>query len=119
MADPVREPMATGAPVCAARVEHGLAHAEPGQHVKGMPKSRRAVPPEPTPAPAGLASLLPTIRPQLASVRAAPPVGDRWLHEIKFDGYRTMAYVEQGDVRLITRNGLDWTRHYGHLASAF
>ena len=77
------------------------------------------LPPEPTPAPAGLASLLPTIRPQLAYVRAAPPLGDRWLHEIKFDGYRTMAYVEQESVRLITRNGLDWTRHYGHLASAF
>jgi bifunctional non-homologous end joining protein LigD len=60
-----------------------------------------------------------TIRPQLASVRAAAPTGDQWLHEIKFDGYRTIAHVEQGAVRLITRSGLDWTRYYGHLAKAF
>jgi bifunctional non-homologous end joining protein LigD len=59
------------------------------------------------------------ISPQLASRRHAPPVGDRWLHEIEFDGYRTIAYVEQGQARLITRNGLDWTGYYGHLGEAF
>jgi DNA ligase D-like protein (predicted ligase) len=59
------------------------------------------------------------ISPQLATRRDVPPAGDQWLHEIKFDGYRTIVYVEQGEARLITRNGLDWTGYYGHLADAF
>ena len=41
------------------------------------------------------------------------PDGDDWLHEIKFDGYRTLARIDQGEVRLITRNGHDWTDRYG------
>ncbi|TIT41983.1 MAG: ATP-dependent DNA ligase, partial [Mesorhizobium sp.] len=39
--------------------------------------------------------------------------------EIKFDGYRTMAHVANGEVRLITRGGIDWTKRYGDLAGAF
>lgn len=45
--------------------------------------------------------------------------GTTWLHEIKFDGYRTLAFVEAGAVRLITRGGLDWTKRYGDLPKAF
>src|SRR5262245_33149961 len=59
------------------------------------------------------------IEPQLATPSSRPPGDDGWLHEIKFDGYRTMAHVSAGTVRLITRNGLDWTKRYGSLASAF
>ena len=44
-----------------------------------------------------------TVEPQLATQVPAPPDGkltrDSWLHEIKFDGYRTMAHVEDGDGR--------------------
>ena len=41
---------------------------------------------------------------------ARPPEGDGWLHEVKFDGYRIMARMDAvGGVRLITRNGNDWT----------
>lgn len=65
----------------------------------------------------------PRIEPQLASRVAKPPVDggkDRvWLHEIKFDGYRTMAHVSGGSVTLITRSGLDWTKRYRDLAGAF
>jgi DNA ligase D len=57
--------------------------------------------------------------PQLASPATAPPSGEQWLHEIKFDGYRTMAYLEGGEVRLVTRGGLDWTKRYGDLPNAF
>ena len=48
----------------------------------------------------------------------ASPDGDDWLHEIKFDGYRTLARIEGGAARLLTRTGLDWTDRYGHLARA-
>jgi DNA ligase D len=67
------------------------------------------------------------IEPQLATQAPKPPGGDepaertgeRWLHEIKFDGYRTMAHVVDGQVRLITRAGIDWTKRYGDLPQAF
>ncbi|MFD2647033.1 DNA ligase D [Devosia albogilva] len=59
---------------------------------------------------------------QLASPADEPPAPSRnarWLHEIKFDGYRTMAYLSGGSARLITRGGLDWSRRYGDLPAAF
>lgn len=67
------------------------------------------------------------IEPQLATQAPKPPgsdepaerTGERWLHEIKFDGYRTMAHVVDGQVRLITRAGIDWTKRYGDLPQAF
>ncbi|WP_296184065.1 DNA ligase D [Pseudomonas sp. UBA1879] len=48
------------------------------------------------------------LSPQLATLMDTPPEGD-WLYEIKFDGYRIMARILDGEVRLITRNGHDWT----------
>lgn len=65
------------------------------------------------------------IEPQLATQVPKPPggpledTGELWLHEIKFDGYRTMAHVTNGEVRLITRGGIDWTKRYGDLPQAF
>ncbi len=60
-----------------------------------------------------------TMKPQLATQTDTPPTGEGWLHEIKLDGYRTIAMVEDGKVRLLTRTGLDWTDKYGQLADAF
>ena len=63
---------------------------------------------------------LPTsFKPQLASPVSEPPEGKDWVHEIKFDGYRTIAIVDNGRTRLLTRNGHDWTARYGVLATAF
>lgn len=59
------------------------------------------------------------IAPQLASPRANPPTGTGWLHEIKLDGYRTLARFAEGKVRFLTRNGLNWTSRYGRLGDAF
>jgi len=53
------------------------------------------------------------IEPALATLRSKPPPGTRWLHEIKFDGYRLQAQIRDGNVRLLTRSGLDWTEKFG------
>ncbi len=58
-------------------------------------------------------------RPQLATPAMEAPKGDGWLHEIKYDGYRTLVFIDGGKVRLVTRNGHDWTSRYGALAKAF
>ncbi len=54
----------------------------------------------------------------LAMIVEAPPAGDDWLHEIKHDGYRIVARIEEGDVRLISRNGKDWTKEFPQVARA-
>lgn len=53
------------------------------------------------------------IEPQLATLAAKPPTGKRWIHEVKFDGYRLQARIEAGRVKLLTRSGLDWTKRFG------
>jgi len=58
-------------------------------------------------------STLPTfIKPQLSRLVREAPEGPDWLHEIKYDGYRMHARLDAGDVRLLTRTGLDWTQKY-------
>jgi bifunctional non-homologous end joining protein LigD len=49
---------------------------------------------------------------------AKPPQGDDWMHEAKFDGYRSQIIIEDGGVRIFTRRGLDWTAKYRDLAEA-
>jgi bifunctional non-homologous end joining protein LigD len=46
------------------------------------------------------------------------PGGDEWLHELKFDGYRILCFLRDGAVRLISRNGLNWTPRFGPIAAA-
>jgi bifunctional non-homologous end joining protein LigD len=75
------------------------------------------------PDPSGLkgarkAKLPDFLPPTLATLAAAPPAGERWLHEIKFDGYRLQARVEAGRVKLLTRSGLDWTKKFGKAVAA-
>jgi bifunctional non-homologous end joining protein LigD len=49
------------------------------------------------------------VSPQLATLIDAPPVGNDWLHEIKYDGYRAVTSVAGDRVKIYTRKGLDWT----------
>ncbi|TYC51173.1 DNA ligase D [Rhodobacterales bacterium] len=57
--------------------------------------------------------------PQLAKRVDDVPEGDDWLHETKFDGYRCLAALGKGGVRLYTRSGKDWTERYEGLPEAF
>ena len=52
------------------------------------------------------------IPPQLSQPVEKPPSGPQWLHEIKLDGYRMAARIDNGRVQLLTRTGLDWTGKY-------
>ncbi|QZH76451.1 MAG: DNA ligase D [Erythrobacter sp.] len=73
------------------------------------PKSRRK-----TAAP------LPKWRqPQLATLVDHVPAGNRWMHEIKFDGYRALVACKGREVRVYTRNGKDWTDKFAPLVSSF
>ncbi|MFZ0872779.1 MAG: DNA ligase D [Rhodanobacter sp.] len=47
-------------------------------------------------------------KPELARLRDAPPAGDEWLHEVKWDGYRILTAIADGEVRLWSRNALSW-----------
>ncbi|MDX6749058.1 DNA ligase D [Geminicoccaceae bacterium 1502E] len=58
------------------------------------------------------------VAPQLATLVEAAPRGEAWLHEIKLDGYRLLCRIEEGKVRLLSRNGQDWTRRFPAIAEA-
>jgi ATP-dependent DNA ligase len=59
------------------------------------------------------------IEPQLCKLATKAPSGAQWAHEIKLDGYRMAARIENGWVKLLTRSGLDWTAKYPATAAAF
>lgn len=62
---------------------------------------------------------LPKFRqPQLATLVDSVPAGNRWMHEIKFDGYRALIAAKGAEARVYTRNGKDWTDKFGPLADA-
>ncbi|HEX2605079.1 MAG TPA: DNA ligase D, partial [Oxalicibacterium sp.] len=59
-----------------------------------------------------------SLSPPLATLVDTPPEKDEdWLYEIKFDGYRILARIDGKDIRLITRNGNDWTHRLPHLVA--
>lgn len=56
------------------------------------------------------------IEPALATSIEKVPGGDRWLHEIKFDGYRVQVHLRDGSVKVFTRRGNDWTKRFRKIA---
>ena len=58
------------------------------------------------------------VSPQLSQLVEEPPSGPQWLHEIKLDGFRMAARIDNGRVQLLTRTGLDWTGKYPSAAAA-
>lgn len=75
----------------------------------------RSITNRPRPPPTSLPQW---IKPQLTKLVDGLPDGPSWLHEIKFDGYRLHARLDRGNVRLLTRTGLDWTHKYPVIAAA-
>jgi bifunctional non-homologous end joining protein LigD len=82
--------------------------------------SRAVVPKKRDPRQPGFDRPLPAfIRPQLAKLVTEAREGERWTHELKFDGYRMNARIDRGRVQLImARSGLDWTSKYPATAEA-
>jgi bifunctional non-homologous end joining protein LigD len=63
--------------------------------------------------------LLPTfLPPSLATLADVPPNGPQWVHEIKYDGYRIQARIDGNNIKLLTRNNLDWTGRFNSIAAA-
>jgi bifunctional non-homologous end joining protein LigD len=57
-----------------------------------------------------------TYSPMLATLDDHVPAGDDWLFEVKFDGYRALAYVGDGSARLLSRTGNDLTERFASVA---
>jgi bifunctional non-homologous end joining protein LigD len=58
------------------------------------------------------------VAPQLSQLVEKQPSGPQWVHEIKLDGYRMAARIDNGRAQLLTRTGLDWTAKYPSAAEA-
>jgi bifunctional non-homologous end joining protein LigD len=57
------------------------------------------------------------IEPALATAIDKVPSGERWVHEIKFDGYRVQVHLRDAAVKVFTRRGNDWTNRFRKIAS--
>jgi bifunctional non-homologous end joining protein LigD len=109
-------------------VKEGDAYAERAPNGAELPRSGLSMVRKPTHIPAdkalaagddGAALRMPRfIAPQLATLVASPPEGEEWVHEIKYDGYRAMAAIAGGRVRIYTRSGQDWTDKFESVARA-
>jgi bifunctional non-homologous end joining protein LigD len=56
------------------------------------------------------------IEPALATLGSKVPSGAGYVHEVKLDGYRVQAHLNDGRVTLFTRSGLDWTKRFPTIA---
>jgi bifunctional non-homologous end joining protein LigD len=56
------------------------------------------------------------VAPALATTVEKVPSGERWIHEIKFDGYRVQVHVKDVDIKVFTRRGHDWTKRFRKIA---
>ncbi|HTQ34543.1 MAG TPA: DNA ligase D [Stellaceae bacterium] len=93
------------------RVWHSKSAEIPGEEPVRKPRPASRI------AGARKVAMPPNLKPQLATAAASAPEGNDWLHEIKYDGYRLIAGIDGGAVRLITRGGLDWTAKFPAIAA--
>jgi bifunctional non-homologous end joining protein LigD len=58
-----------------------------------------------------------SIQPMLATLADSPPSGEQWLYEIKWDGVRALCFIDNGKLRIESRNGKRTEEQYPELAS--
>ena len=51
---------------------------------------------------------VPFIKPMAPTLAKTPPAGSEWLHEVKFDGWRTQVHIDAGAATLYSKNGADY-----------
>ncbi len=104
----------------AAKVAKATAKKTPAKKAAASKGVKKAAKPEPSKAaeiPGARKAKMPSaIEPQLATLVAEVPQGDEWIHEIKYDGYRALCEIRDGEARLITRHGKDWTDRFAPVA---
>ncbi len=108
---------------------------DPQREWKSRPAGRHAAPPAARNAPAATPKLstaaqalvsklrgaqkapMPAaIVPMKAALTAAPPHGDEWLFEVKWDGVRAICFIEHEAVRLVSRTGHSCEKQYPELS---
>jgi bifunctional non-homologous end joining protein LigD len=74
--------------------------------------------PRPKPPAGGIKATHPGfIAPALATSIGKVPNGERWVHEIKFDGYRVHVHLRDAAVKVFTWRGNDWTNRFRKIAA--
>jgi bifunctional non-homologous end joining protein LigD len=61
---------------------------------------------------------IPFIEPMKARLQSSPPAGKDWIYEIKFDGFRALAFADGNDVRLLSRNEKSFDDKFPEIADA-
>ncbi len=90
----------------AANVKHGAVRERkptPIADVAGLEGARKSALPD-------------KLEVQLATLMKTPPAGPNWVHEIKYDGYRMLCRIAEGEVRMLSRTAKDWTASFAPLA---
>ncbi|MEO9133225.1 MAG: DNA ligase D, partial [Sphingomonas sp.] len=92
-----------------------------GKQVKQSPTAPTSSPRKPAPKVRGTGKkgALPKFHDlQLCTLVDAVPTGSRWMHEVKYDGYRALVAIAGGKAKIFTRSGLDWTEKFSAIADA-
>ncbi|OLB94793.1 MAG: hypothetical protein AUI02_04570, partial [Acidobacteria bacterium 13_2_20CM_2_57_12] len=83
-----------------------------------LPPKRKPIPIQATELQSARKSAMPArVEPMLATLADRPFSDPNWLFEIKWDGVRALARIENGDLTLRSRNSIDITQRYPEMAS--
>jgi bifunctional non-homologous end joining protein LigD len=95
----------------AKRSSGGTSRSRGGSSGRRRAGSRVKVPGAvPGPLPSG-------IKPQMAVLGTEVPLGDEWFHEVKSAGYRLLTILDRQDLRMVPRDGRDWSARLPTLAA--